>query len=60
MQSPLIDVEELASLLAAEQWEYLTSVDEPDPQVLDEIGTRHGAPTLGPPIRATNLPPGVD
>jgi mannose-6-phosphate isomerase-like protein (cupin superfamily) len=44
----------------AEQWEYLTSVDEPDPQVLDEIGTRHGAPTLGPPIRATNVPPGLD
>ena len=44
----------------AEQWRYLTSVDAPDPQVLDEIGKRHGAPTLGPPIRATNLPPGVD
>lgn len=44
----------------AEQWQYLMSVDEPDPEVLDEIGMRHGAPTLGPPIRATNVPPGVD
>jgi hypothetical protein len=28
----------------------------PDHQVLDEIGKRHGSPTLGPPITAQNAP----
>jgi mannose-6-phosphate isomerase-like protein (cupin superfamily) len=43
--------------LFAEQAAYLASVQgPPDPQVLDQIGARHGAPTLGPPIRATNAP----
>lgn len=28
----------------------------PDPAVMDEIGRRHGAPTLGPPIRAHDAP----
>ena len=46
--------------LFAEQWQYLTSVEEPDPEVLAEMGVRHGAPTLGPPIRATNAPADVD
>ena len=44
--------------LFAEQWEYLSGVDVPDPTVLDEMGARHGAPTLGPPIRATHAPAG--
>ncbi len=43
--------------LFAEQAAYLTSVQgPPDPGVLAEIGTRHGAPTLGPPIRSTDAP----
>jgi mannose-6-phosphate isomerase-like protein (cupin superfamily) len=43
--------------LFAEQAAYLASVQgPPDPQVLDQIGARHGAPTLGPPIHATNAP----
>lgn len=29
----------------------------PDPAVMDAIGRRHGAPTLGPPIRARSAPP---
>lgn len=29
----------------------------PDPAVMDEIGRRYGAPTLGPPIRARGAPP---
>jgi mannose-6-phosphate isomerase-like protein (cupin superfamily) len=32
--------------------------DSPDHAVLDEIARRHGAITLGPPIEATNAPPG--
>jgi hypothetical protein len=39
--------------LFAEQAAYLASVQgPPDPQVLNRLGARHGAPTLGPPIRA--------
>jgi quercetin dioxygenase-like cupin family protein len=43
--------------LFAEQAAYLSSVQgPPDPSVLDEIGTRHGAPTVGPPIRSKDAP----
>jgi uncharacterized RmlC-like cupin family protein len=43
--------------LFAEQWQYLSELTEPpDPAVLAEIGRRHKAPTLGPPIRAANAP----
>jgi hypothetical protein len=43
--------------LFAEQAAYLTSVKgPPDRSVLEEIGTRHGAPTLGPPIRSKDAP----
>jgi quercetin dioxygenase-like cupin family protein len=39
--------------LFAEQAAYLASVQgPPDPQVLNRLGARHGAATLGPPIRA--------
>jgi mannose-6-phosphate isomerase-like protein (cupin superfamily) len=42
----------------AEQAAYLSSVQgPPDQQVLSEIGAHHGAPTLGPPIRAEGAPP---
>jgi hypothetical protein len=44
--------------LFAEQAAYLSSVQgPPDPAILGEIGTRHGAPTLGPPIRSKDAPP---
>jgi Cupin domain len=43
--------------LFAAQFEYLSALDgPPDSAVMDEIGLRHGAPTLGPPITATNAP----
>jgi mannose-6-phosphate isomerase-like protein (cupin superfamily) len=43
--------------LFAEQFEYLSALDgPPDPALMDEMGLRHGAPTLGPPITATNAP----
>ncbi len=43
--------------LFAEQWQYLSAASgPPDPEVLAEIGRRHGAPTLGPPIRAAGAP----
>jgi hypothetical protein len=43
--------------LFAEQGAYLASVQgPPDPNVLDDIGLRHGAPTVGPPIRSENAP----
>jgi mannose-6-phosphate isomerase-like protein (cupin superfamily) len=43
--------------LLAEQAAYLSSVPgPPDPSVLGEIGVRHGAPTLGPPIRSKDAP----
>jgi mannose-6-phosphate isomerase-like protein (cupin superfamily) len=43
--------------LFAEQGAYLASVQgPPDPSVLDEIGVRHGAPTVGPPIRSNSAP----
>ena len=43
--------------LTAEQAAYLASIQgPPDPKVLDQIGVRHGAPTLGPPIRASDAP----
>jgi len=43
--------------LFAEQGAYLASLDgPPDPEVLDEMGRRHGAPTVGPPITATGAP----
>ena len=45
--------------LFAEQWRYLSSLSAaPDPAVMDEIGRRHGAPTLGPPITASGAPDG--
>jgi hypothetical protein len=41
--------------LFAEQAPYLATVQgPPDPKALDQIGVRHGAPTLGPPIRASD------
>ena len=44
--------------LFAEQDEYFSGIDgPPDPAVLDEMGRRHGAPTVGPPIVASNAPP---
>jgi len=47
-----------AEELFAEQAAYLSSVQgPPDSAVLGEIGTRHGAPTLGPPIRSKDTPP---
>jgi mannose-6-phosphate isomerase-like protein (cupin superfamily) len=43
--------------LFAEQAAYLSSVQgPPDPEVLAEIGLRHGAPTVGPPIRSKDAP----
>jgi hypothetical protein len=43
--------------LFAEQAAYFTTLQgPPDPEVLDQIGVRHGAPTLGPPIRASDAP----
>ena len=40
--------------LFAEQWDYLSNLGgPPDPAVLEEIGLRHGSPTLGPPITPT-------
>ena len=42
--------------LFAEQFLHLATTQPPDAAVLDEIGQRHGAPTLGPPIRAANAP----
>jgi hypothetical protein len=43
--------------LFAEQAASLSSVQgPPDPSVLDEIGARHGAPTVGPPIRSKDAP----
>ena len=45
--------------LFAEQHAYLGSLDgPPDTKVLDEMGVRHGAPTVGPPITASNAPEG--
>ena len=44
--------------LFAEQAAYLSSVQgPPDPVVLGEIGSRHGALTLGPPIRSNGAAP---
>lgn len=43
--------------LFAEQHAYFASLDgPPDPEVLDAMGRRHGAPTVGPPIVATDAP----
>jgi mannose-6-phosphate isomerase-like protein (cupin superfamily) len=44
--------------LFAEQAAYFASLQgqAPDPAVLDDIGGRHGALTLGPPIRADGAP----
>jgi mannose-6-phosphate isomerase-like protein (cupin superfamily) len=43
--------------LFAEQDAYFSNLQgPPDPVVLDEMGVRHGSPTLGPPIRATGAP----
>ena len=48
--------------LFAEQGAYLASLGErpPDPVVLEEMGNRHGAPTVGPPIVASNAPGAPD
>lgn len=44
--------------LFAEQAAYLSSVHgPPDPAVLGEIGSRHGAPSPGPPTRSKDAPP---
>jgi hypothetical protein len=41
----------------SEQFAHIASAHgTPDPNVLSAIGERYGAPTLGPPIRATNAP----
>jgi hypothetical protein len=42
--------------LFAEQAADPASVNAPDAQVLAQIGPRHGAARLGPPIRATKAP----
>ena len=43
--------------LFAEQAAYLSGLEgPPDPAVLEAMGHRHDAPTLGPPIRATGAP----
>jgi mannose-6-phosphate isomerase-like protein (cupin superfamily) len=43
--------------LFAEQAAYFASLNgPPDPAVLSEMGERHGAPTLGPPIRSLDAP----
>ena len=43
--------------LFAEQAAYFTSLDgPPDMELLSAMGERHGAPTLGPPIRSQNAP----
>jgi hypothetical protein len=43
--------------LFAEQAAYLASVQgPPNPSVLNDIGLRHRAPTVGPPIRFENAP----
>jgi quercetin dioxygenase-like cupin family protein len=43
--------------LFAEQQAYLSSVaGPPDPDVLEQIGLRHGSPTVGPPITARHAP----
>ena len=43
--------------LFAEQAAYFATLDgPPDLDVLAEMGERHGAPTLGPPIRSANAP----
>lgn len=44
--------------LFAEQQAYLSDLaGPPDPDVLDAIARRHGAPTMGPPITARDAPP---
>ena len=43
--------------LFSEQAAYFASLDgPPDLAVLSEMGDRHGAPTLGPPIRSADAP----
>jgi quercetin dioxygenase-like cupin family protein len=43
--------------LFAEQHDYLANLSgPPDPAVLEEMGMRHGATTVGPPITAENAP----
>ena len=43
--------------LFAEQAAYFAALDgAPDPGVLSAMGERHGAPTLGPPIRSAAAP----
>ena len=43
--------------LFAEQDAYFAALEgAPDPEVLAEMGARHGAPTVGPPITATDAP----
>ena len=43
--------------LFAEQHAYLAGLSgPPDPAVLEEMGMRHGAATVGPPITARNAP----
>lgn len=43
--------------LFEEQFSYLSMLTgPPDPAVLDEMGLRHRAPSLGPPITASNAP----
>ena len=43
--------------LFAEQAAYFATLEgPPDPELLNAMGERHGAPTLGPPIRAAGAP----
>lgn len=42
--------------LFAEQAGHLVATDVPDPTTMDEIGRRHGALTVGPPITAHAAP----
>lgn len=47
--------------LFVEQAAYFAGLSgPPDSSVLAEMGARHGSPTLGPPIVATNAPPSRD
>ncbi|AEA28031.1 cupin domain-containing protein [Pseudonocardia benzenivorans] len=46
----------IEDMFAEQAAHIVASGGAPDESVLDEIGRRHGATTLGPPIRALNAP----
>lgn len=46
----------IEALFAEQAAHFASSQGPPDPAVLDEIGERHGARTLGPPIQAQDAP----